>query len=276
MLMEADLKEDIEIAIKIWSNLLVEMFQGDIEYIYAKGSAIKSWETKIDYVPQISDIDIHVKLKNHNSGLLLNPSLKMSIALSKDYRKRFEQYNTDQKRKPFHLPRIQLVILNKLVEKKFTFVHSRLQDVRVLFGTPIFTQELDHESIRQLDKLELLKLNEPLKRIPIDMLDRADHFEYYTALRRITYVISPSPVRLLTQLLRDKNPYDIWTWNRTTILQQLQSLSLHELATTYEQYYLMGWELFNSKFEDIEKFQNTISLGLQVLSLVYNNVLTLR
>ena len=275
-MMEAELKEDIYIAINIWSNLLIEMFQEEIEYIYAKGSAIKTWETKIDYVPQISDIDIHVKVKEHVSGLLNNPDLKTSIALSTEYRKRFKKYNIDQKRTPFHLPRIQLVILNKLVEKKFTFVHSRLQDVRVLFGNPIFPQELDHESIRQLDKSELLKLHTPLKKIPTDMLDRSDQFEYYTALRRITYVISPSPVRLLTQLLRDKNPYDIWTWNRTTILQQLQSLSLHELATTYEQYYLMGWELFNSKFEDIEKFQNTISLGLQVLSLVYNNVLTLR
>ena len=69
--------------------------------------------------------------------------------------------------------------------------------------------------------------------------------------------------------------YDIWTWNRSTILQQLQSLSLHELAATYEKYYLMGWDLFNSQFEDIKKFQKTISLGLQVLSLVYNKALTL-
>lgn len=267
-----EFRKDIEIAINIWQDLLNSFFQDDLEYVYVKGSAMKPWKSMIDYVPQISDVDIHVKLKDSNSELLKHPSLEIALQFGHTYQKLFKKENEQRKRKYSHLPRIQLVVINKLKLSKENFVYPRLQDVHVLVGNPIFPTELSFDFVRKSDNEELLQIPKVIAKANNDLVDRSDSFEYYIVLRRINFVISPSPVRLLTQLLIDENPYDIWVFNRSTIKEKLESLSLNELASTYERYYLAGWKLFTSKFMDTNKFINVLSLGQKVLELVYNEV----
>lgn len=42
---------DISIAVNIWKDIILDYFLEEIEYLYAKGSALKPWESNIDYVP---------------------------------------------------------------------------------------------------------------------------------------------------------------------------------------------------------------------------------
>lgn len=270
--MEDELREDVTIALDIWKDLLLEFFQDDIEYIYAKGSSTKPWESKIDYVPQISDVDIHVKLFNTNSNSLLHPSLEISLSLITEYQKRFLLHNKSLNRIYIHLPRVQLVILNKITADLINFTYPRTQDVKILYGNPIFPQEVEYDLVRNRDRQELLKLQDTLRIIPEALRDRSDKYELYIVLRRMNFLVSPTPVRLLTQLLVDDNPYDIWIWNRTTITGKLKELNFHSIANNYEQYYLLGKELFNEDFNNTEKFLSLISTGLKVLELVYNEI----
>ena len=41
--------------------------EGEIRAIYLKGSAVKAWESPLDYVPEISDVDMHVWFRDDPS-----------------------------------------------------------------------------------------------------------------------------------------------------------------------------------------------------------------
>ena len=266
-------RDDVQIAIKIWNELLLEQFFDDIDYIYVKGSAVKPWKSIIDYVPQISDIDIHVKIRNDHPSELVQPSLETSLKVGPEYEKRFIKFNVNSRRSYNHIPRIQMVLLNNVLDRKFNFVFPRIKDIHILYGEPHFPEEVSGDYIRNQDREELLKLPVLLQKSYKNLLDRSDPLEMYILLRRICFVISPSPVRLLTQLLQDQDPYDIWTWNRSTIKQNLEVCNLRDLASEYSQYYTLGWDLYNKKFQDTDLFVKVIVKGLSALQLVYNEII---
>ena len=73
--------------------LLTEVGESRIHGIYAKGSATRAWDTVIDYVPEISDVDIHVWLVDEPSAQPVLQDLDVALAIQADlerrYRKRF-------------------------------------------------------------------------------------------------------------------------------------------------------------------------------------------
>ena len=74
MKLQEDIKQDIQIAIKVWKDMLNDFMPDNIDYIFTKGSSAKKWESDMDYVPVISDVDIHVKLKGVRKKLLAKRS----------------------------------------------------------------------------------------------------------------------------------------------------------------------------------------------------------
>ena len=68
---KSQLKEEIESSLTIWGDLLERFFGDNLAYVYAKGSAIKKWDSSIDYVPVISDIDIHYGVHDKKNYLLV-------------------------------------------------------------------------------------------------------------------------------------------------------------------------------------------------------------
>ncbi|MFW9769230.1 MAG: hypothetical protein ACFFEM_10450, partial [Candidatus Thorarchaeota archaeon] len=58
-------RKDTQCAMEVWSDTLVEVLGSSLESIYSKGSATKPWESHIDYVPTISDVDIHITIKGN-------------------------------------------------------------------------------------------------------------------------------------------------------------------------------------------------------------------
>ncbi|MFX1533565.1 MAG: hypothetical protein ACFFDI_04955, partial [Promethearchaeota archaeon] len=51
-------KNDVHYSLEIWTELLEELLADRIKYVFAKGSSVKKWDTPIDYVPILSDVDI--------------------------------------------------------------------------------------------------------------------------------------------------------------------------------------------------------------------------
>ena len=49
-------RADIEHAILAWTEALRETLGERLSYVYAKGSAVKRWDSPIDYVPILSDL----------------------------------------------------------------------------------------------------------------------------------------------------------------------------------------------------------------------------
>lgn len=263
------LKRDIDIAIVTWKNLLIKYSQHEIEYIYVKGSSVKTWDSNIDYVPQLSDIDIHIKVKDDKTSSLMNPTVEQSLLFSREFEENFKNTCINLKHQFIHIPRIQIVIINKISKKLEQFTFSREEDVLLILGKIENNIQDEFEIIRKKDKTQLLILPETLNKISSNLLDRSDPFELYILLRRICFIVSPTPVRLLTQLLTKTNPYDIWTWNKTRIVKELEMISLSSIAHHYKQYYESGWDLFKTGFSDTDKFRKIILLAYTILKEVY-------
>ncbi|MFX0093420.1 MAG: hypothetical protein ACFFBD_16835, partial [Candidatus Hodarchaeota archaeon] len=58
-----DAKIDVNFSIEVWTELLEKHYDNKIKCAYAKGSALKNWETYVDYVPILSDLDMHILFK---------------------------------------------------------------------------------------------------------------------------------------------------------------------------------------------------------------------
>lgn len=257
-------RKDIDHCLNVWKNLLTTEFQDRISYIYAKGSAIKPWQSAIDYVPILSDVDIHIKVKDHRSLFHGEQNaLNKSLEISQKYEELFTRNAPDA----LHLPRTQLVIINQLLEA-IDYIPPRIQDVQIVLGKPENLLHAKPDRIREIDYMKLLETRETLERLPMSLLDLSG-LDYWALLRRnINWRVSPTPFRLLTQV-SDITPDEIWSWNRTRITQELQNCEYDQLADHYKQYYLTGWKAFLSHYQDSRVVRQIIYHGINVLSLSY-------
>ncbi len=257
-------KEDVKGCLDIWTELLVEKFQGEIEYMYAKGSATKPWETFIDYVPILSDVDIHIKLKENVEFLSDESSIYSAVQLPEIYENQF----TDNFPSHLHIPRVQIVNISHLLESE-DFVLPREQDVTPLFGIPSFKRHHSTESIRKIDLQGLNELQEFLSTFPPSMLDKTG-LELWTMIRRLNWRISPAPVRLLSQLYED--PLLVWGLNRTQIVEELNKRKFDKIAEKYIKFYTIGWIAFEEGFLKPKTLRKLILTGFKVLQLCVKRI----
>lgn len=272
---QLQIKKDINIAVDVWKELLQDIEY--IEYIYVKGSAFKEWTSDIDYVPHISDLDIHVKLENvsktkHPTRItpLHQESFELGYNLTNNYEKLFYDKCKEKNHESFHIPRIQIVQLNLHGGSGYN-VPPRTQDITMITGSIISKPEFSHDKVRRMDKRNVLVEKDFLDSFA-EKLFYLSSYEYFDLLYKITGKVSPFPARLLNQILLNENPHDIWTWNKTKIHGELIKQGFKTIAEFYKQYFLSGWKLFESKFQDTTLFREVIKNGFSVLLEVYNDV----
>ena len=99
--------------------------------IYAKGSATRAWDTVIDYVPEISDVDIHVWLVDEPSAQPVLQDLDVALAIQADLERRYKEAI----HVPLHVPRPQIMLLKTLAEDP-AYVPLPPHVVETLYGEP--------------------------------------------------------------------------------------------------------------------------------------------
>ena len=265
------IKTDITIALDVWKELLEELGE-KIEYVYAKGSAIKHWDTEIDYVPHISDLDIHVKVINKERITPLGyESFGLAYELTEDYEQMFKEKAKEQEHECFHLPRIQLVQLNLHGNQGYN-VPPREQDVTILKGNIKYKSEFPHNKVRYMDTRNVLKEKDFINSFS-EHFFYLSSYEYFKLFFKMAGKVSPFPARLLNQILVNENPHDVWNWNRTKIVAKLNEHGFNALAEHYKQYYVTGWDLYSSKFENTDLFRQLLKFGYYVLFRTYHEIL---
>ena len=106
-----ELKREVEhMEAAIVESLLEALPENSILGVYSKGSAAKYWETPIDYVPEISDLDVHISLTDE---LLIDRYFR-TIERAIRFQKLVESRYLSFKRDPIHVPRPQMLFLNDL------------------------------------------------------------------------------------------------------------------------------------------------------------------
>ena len=251
-------RSDVEAALDAWVTVLRKDLSTRLRYAYTKGSALKKWETPIDYVPIISDVDIHIMLHDDDSFFSgSSESFDEALSLSTSYENEFLRLRPDH----LHIPRSQIMTINKLASV-LEYVPPRSQDIRALVGdmpNPIIQSDDD---IRQIDRQNLMDYQEFIEPLPSRIFDRTG-LDYWFIIRQMCWRVSPAPVRLLTQIT--ENPLDVWSWNRTTIAKKLEFHDYFDIAEYYKNFYLYGWDLFLSEFTSSEAYRNCTSAGYYTL-----------
>ncbi|MBY8998426.1 MAG: hypothetical protein KGD60_11900 [Candidatus Thorarchaeota archaeon] len=251
-------REDIECALEVWAGTLPQFFGSRLEYVYAKGSATKPWDSHIDYVPTISDVDIHIGLKDDEPLLGNTPDdFDLAVSLSRQCEEEF------LRRRPNHLhvPRMQ-VIETRFLLQNVQYTPPRPQDIQKLYGEPHLQKLPSPDIIRAGDLERISDEKEFVDDLPRRILDRTG-LDWWAIIRTMSWRVSPSPVRILTQ--KHSDPLEVWSWNRTTIHRELLKEGYDTIASYYHGFYEYGWSLFLSEFKELSEFRAVVNNGYKLL-----------
>ena len=261
-------RAEVASCIRIWKKIIVERFGDKIEYAYVKGSGTKSWESPIDYVPELSDVDIHIRPREGCTLITAPRPFEEALNISREYEERFLRENPA----PLHLPRSQIFnITSHLADPDI--VLTSVPRKNMLFGKyPEFTT-LTVAELRRVDLNKLITLRDALSSLPKGAMDRVG-IDYVVLIRRLNYEVSPTPVRLLSQI--EDDPHRVWEWNRTTIHRSLISHGFDDVAESYRDYYLAGWEVFRTGFRDNATMRRLLGKAFDTLQATISHVEEMR
>ena len=239
--------------------LLEEIPDSEIKAIYHKGSAQKDWDSPLDYVPEISDIDVHLLFHDDSSVNKHFGSVVQAVNIQSKVEKRY----FSKKTKPIHVPRPQLVILNQLLQDE-DYIPTPKIAISVLYGEDY--PETDYSSperIMHIDCRRLISEESFLLRFPLHTVDRPSRY-LWESLRLLVWHVSPTGPRALHLL--GVPTEKAWSINRTSTVTLLREIGERQLAQDYSDFYLFGWEYFISKYSNTDAGRSSLVSGVRALS----------
>ncbi len=240
----SEIRADVEAMVDAVAGALRDRFGDAIAGLWFKGSAQKRWDTPLDYVPEISDVDIHVRSAAPGA---LDPisDAEVAVAIHADIERRFRVGRPS----PVHVPRVQFVPAEE-VERLPGYVPVPVSAARTLYGPEHGGPgQVDQDAVVAADRDRLLLLaDEPaLTKATIDLVERPGQ-HLALGLRTLNWRVSPVGPLVLGLLGVDYTT--TWSANRTGIIELLHQHGAHELATDYAAYYTSGWSFWLSGWRD--------------------------
>lgn len=238
--------------------LLERVPREQIVGLYAKGSAVKPWDAPRDYVPELSDVDLHVLVRDPARLEAGIGGLRGAL----DLQARAETLYFGLFPDPIHVPRPQLVALNALKDQP-SYVPSVASTVRVLLGEPYPTATaLDAEGIRRLDAAALREHEGYVARLPWAVVDTPTKF-LWGRLRELSWRVSPTGSRALSAL--GVAYAEAWGGNRSSAVRHLEMLGEQALAAAYDAFYVSAWDFFLSGYADGGAARRAVLAGAETL-----------
>lgn len=241
--LETALRREIDAMAAAYAETLLELAPPvTVNAIYAKGSAFKKWDSLIDYVPELSDVDIHVRFTDNASAAQTFGTVRGALNVASKALSLFNTCCPDA----VHKPRPQLVLLNDLESQPGHFP-SPYETVRTLHGqdyqraTPLEFERTKAEDARRI----LADASFLVAEAPTKLADRPGRLAWHV-VSLLTWRVGPAGPRILTQL--GLEPLTAWSLNRTSIVRELATRANTRIAEAYAGFYLAGWEGFRSAF----------------------------
>lgn len=261
---EEDLRKDINLMVETAKEVLLKNFKGEIKGIYFKGSASKDWNSRIDYVPGISDVDMHVLFKKEKTFKDFSKDIWNVMRLSEKIEKSYLEKN----KKPTHTPLLQLLSLNKLMKEE-NYVPSIKSSVKTIHGKKYegYNKKKHGEKFKERAKAQILEHEEYLENIRKRGWSKTGKaLEKY--LHDLSWRLSSSASNFLCA--HNYTYEEAWSLNRTGIVKELKKLKFNRLAKEYKDYYNYGWKYFYSgKSSDCRK---AIVSGHEALRLMIEKI----
>ena len=238
--------------------LLDNIPKDEIRAIYLKGSAKKRWDTPIDYVPEASDLDLHLWFHDDDGERTHIGRLDQALTIQQD----IEAGYRARRPNPIHTPRPQIMIMNSMMRRP-GYMHSPLATVKVLYGESY--PAADYAAVDEIKRYkchDLLALADILERFPYRVFDRPD--KYLAELfRDLSYRVSP--VGPIVLHLAGLDPMTAWSMNRTHVTRALEDIGECDLAESYVDYFLARWRWFLSDSEDLDAVRDAVRVAIEVL-----------
>ena len=108
-------------------QLLESIPESEIRGFYYKGSSKKAWESPLDYVPEVSDVDMHLWFHDDDAWHRYLDTVPQAMEVLKGVEARFRSRVPE----PLHEPRPQLIVMNKMLADIADFVYSPRSTVTV-------------------------------------------------------------------------------------------------------------------------------------------------
>jgi len=226
---------------------------------YAKGSALKDWQSPLDYVPEISDVDIHILLADEADldryiGTM-EQAMAVTAAVEDAYRRRVPE--------PLHVPRPQLMSLAPLQLMK-DYLPSPVKMVTVLYGEDYHAADYSRvDAIRAADCRRMLAEEATLAALPMQVVDRPAQY-MLRSLGAISWHVSPAAPRVLDML--GTPPEEAWSINRSRAVELLAELGEDRLLEDFSSFYLEGWEFILSRYEDSAAGRRSLIAGARAIA----------
>ena len=241
-------------------QLLAQIPETEIRGIYLKGSALKPWESPLDYVPEVSDVDLQVWF-HHDAAW---PEFLGTVSKALEVQKGVEMRFLSRIPVPLHEPRPQLIVMNKLMTDLDHFVHSPRSTVGVLYGDDYpLADYSDGNAIRRHDATSLAEQGRWAEDLPLRVVDKPGGY-LREALRYLSFRVSPVCSRVLH--LSGVDTETSWSLNRTKGTAVMRDRGFATLAESYTAYYLSAWEYFLSGYADFDAGRSTIEAASKVLA----------
>jgi hypothetical protein len=222
--------------------------------VFFKGSAFKAWESSVDYVPELSDVDIHVWFQDDDGFDKTFPTLEAALEFSAKAEARFFAACP----KPLHVPRVQLIALNWLLTYE-SFVSNPAGNPHSHFGLEYPSgQNPDPDVIRANDSRNLLEQVEQSSSVirPERMVDK--HSKDFRAILLASRVVS----------VLGSSSEEAWGGhNRSNLLLKLEAQGQHDLVSSIRGFYGNSWTYFLSNDRNGNAARNAIRHAANALEM---------
>ena len=211
------LRSEVEcLAACFLEQLLETIPEREVRGFYYKGSSKKVWESPLDYVPEVSDVDMHLWFHDDDAWHRYLDTIPQAMEVQKGVEARFRARIAE----PLHEPRPQLLVMNKLLAEIDEFVYSPRSTVTVLYGEDYPKGDYtDSDAIRRYDCANLLRDDEWVGQSGLQVVDKPGRY-LWQALRAVTWRVSPTGPRVLHVLGVETE--DAWSMNRTTVARAMR------------------------------------------------------
>jgi hypothetical protein len=237
------IRREVDAMVDAVSGALIEALGDSLAGLWLKGSSTRPWDSPLDYVPELSDVDLHYSLAGP-----VDLTTDALVSLHAEIDSRFAEAAPDA----LHTPRPQLLSIEN-VENIPGYLPCPVAAVRTLCGAvpqgP--PADLDPGVVRRSEAGRLVSSGGPgvVRSASLGLLENPGHHLFRT-LRALAWHVSPVGGRVVAARTGDFER--AWSANRTTLVTTLTAMGEIALAEAMVDYYTSAWRFFLSGWRDAD------------------------
>ena len=160
------LRKEINCMIECYMKEMFKIFgKKEVIGIYLLGSVNKKWDSEIDYIPSMSDVDLNVYIKHPDKVNTyfsdITQALSFAAACENNFRKIIKN--------PIHIPRLQAQLHNMFLDKYPDYLAPK-NSVKTIYGVPYENTIPETKKKAQDHKKKILDNSDFLRGIPLRIM----------------------------------------------------------------------------------------------------------